>query len=168
MRKRCSICRRWFTPKPRAGARQKVCSETECQRERHRRNCAEGRHKDKLERSSQRAADAVRAPDGTINWEAARDVVGPEVAGVLQEVTDPGRLRDLVLKVFNLEPHISPIVGLRDAVLGKSKEQAPFPGDLPVANRGDPLAHPRGAAIGPNHAGRPQPSQPPLHGSPSP
>lgn len=36
----CRVCRKWFQPNPRAGNRQKVCSEPACQRERHRRNCA--------------------------------------------------------------------------------------------------------------------------------
>jgi len=39
----CRICRTWFLPAPRAGNRQHVCSEPECQRERHRRSCARWR-----------------------------------------------------------------------------------------------------------------------------
>ena len=37
----CSICRHWFLPDVRAGERQQVCSQAACQRERHRRRCAE-------------------------------------------------------------------------------------------------------------------------------
>lgn len=168
MRKRCCICRRWFTPKPRAGDRQKVCSETQCQRERHRRNCADARRKDKLERAVQRARDAVRSTDGGIDWEAARDLVGPEVAGVLEEINDQARLRDAVLRVFNLQPHLSPIVGLRDLVLAKINLQVAFPNDLPVGSRRDAVAHPGGSAIGPPDAGRAQPPLPPLRASPDP
>jgi len=36
----CRICRRWFSPHPRAGDRQTVCSSPACQHERHRRSCA--------------------------------------------------------------------------------------------------------------------------------
>src|SRR6266496_310026 len=32
----CSKCRRWFVPDPRAGDRQRACSNEECQRARHR------------------------------------------------------------------------------------------------------------------------------------
>jgi hypothetical protein len=33
----CSVCRRWFVPDPRVGARQRTCGAAECQRVRHRR-----------------------------------------------------------------------------------------------------------------------------------
>lgn len=168
MRKRCSICRRWFTPHPHAGARQKVCSETECQRERHRRNCANARRKEKLEVASQRTREAVKAADGSVNWEAVRDRVGPEVAGVLQEVADTGRLRDAVLKIFGLPPHVSPIVGLRDAVFAKAKEKGAIFVDLTVAMQGDAFASTPPAAIHPRHAGRTQPPHPPIRGAPDP
>lgn len=168
MRKRCSICRRWFTPKPRAGTRQRVCSETQCQRERHRRNCADARRKDKLDIALQRTREAIRTPDGSIDWNAATDLVGPEVAGVLQEVTDQARLRDAVLKIFNLQPHLSPIVGLRDAVIGKIKEQSTLPTDLPIIRRGDSVVPPQGAIIGATHAHRTQPPLSPFLGTPGP
>ena len=46
VRKRpCRICRKWFQPNPRVGKRQKVCSESACQRERHRRSCASWRQR---------------------------------------------------------------------------------------------------------------------------
>ena len=41
----CRICRCWFLPHPRAGPRQQVCSRPECQRERHRRACADWRRR---------------------------------------------------------------------------------------------------------------------------
>ena len=41
----CSICRRWYRPHPRQGARQRVCSTPACQRERHRRACAQWRER---------------------------------------------------------------------------------------------------------------------------
>ena len=35
----CSICRRWFIPKPQAKAHQVTCGDPACQREQHRRQC---------------------------------------------------------------------------------------------------------------------------------
>ena len=37
----CRICRRWFTPNPRLKDRQKTCGDAKCQREWHRKKCAE-------------------------------------------------------------------------------------------------------------------------------
>lgn len=36
----CRICRKWFTPDPRQAGRQKTCSDPQCRRESHRRQCA--------------------------------------------------------------------------------------------------------------------------------
>ena len=41
----CSICRRWFTPNPKQGSRQVTCGRPACQRERHRKKCAEWNRK---------------------------------------------------------------------------------------------------------------------------
>ncbi len=42
IRKRpCRICRRWFMPNPRLKDRQMTCADPKCQREWHRRKCAE-------------------------------------------------------------------------------------------------------------------------------
>lgn len=46
-RRPCAICRRWFEPDPRVGRRHRVCGRADCQRERHRRNCARGRAADR-------------------------------------------------------------------------------------------------------------------------
>ena len=94
----CSICRRWFLPDARAGGRQRVCSDPACQRERHRRNCAdwrsrnpdydrEGRLKRKLVSEAVSDADQVEAcaPLGRIDWQAARDLVGLEVSVLIEE-----------------------------------------------------------------------------------
>lgn len=37
----CRICRKWFTPNPRVGDRQKTCGDHECMRKWHARKCAE-------------------------------------------------------------------------------------------------------------------------------
>jgi hypothetical protein len=46
MRKRpCRICRRWFTPHPRVGDRQKTCGRPHCKEEWHRKKCTEWNRK---------------------------------------------------------------------------------------------------------------------------
>lgn len=37
----CRICRKWFTPDPRIGDRQKTCGDHECMRKWHTKKCAE-------------------------------------------------------------------------------------------------------------------------------
>lgn len=37
----CRICRRWFTPHPRLGDRQRTCGDPQCRKEWHRKKCAE-------------------------------------------------------------------------------------------------------------------------------
>ncbi|MCP4756914.1 MAG: hypothetical protein GY866_39125 [Proteobacteria bacterium] len=41
----CSICRRWFLPKPQVKNRQVTCGNPQCQQERHRRQCAKWNEK---------------------------------------------------------------------------------------------------------------------------
>jgi hypothetical protein len=41
----CRICRRWFTPHPRLGDRQKTCGDPHCKKEWHRKKCAEWNRK---------------------------------------------------------------------------------------------------------------------------
>lgn len=94
----CRICRKWFRPHPRVGTRQRVCSRAACQRERHRRACAlwRGRNPDydretrlqaKLRRDPPpEAADSplCGSPVQQLDWPAARDAVGLEVAVVVE------------------------------------------------------------------------------------
>ena len=40
----CRICKRWFMPHPRVKDRQKTCGSPPCQREWHRRKCAQWNH----------------------------------------------------------------------------------------------------------------------------
>jgi hypothetical protein len=96
VRKRpCRVCRRWFLPHPRAGDRQKVCSSAECQRERHRRSCARWHEKTPDYDREHRLRKGLQATDATgtevdplrrLDWEAARDAVGLQVAVTLEEV----------------------------------------------------------------------------------
>jgi hypothetical protein len=41
----CRICRRWFTPNPRLGERQKTCADRHCKKEWHRKKCAQWNRK---------------------------------------------------------------------------------------------------------------------------
>ena len=92
----CRICRRWFLPHPRAGKRQRVCDQPECQRERHRRACVawheENPNYDREDRLRRRLAADGGAPAAAqsdpmtgVDWEAARDVVGLEAAVLIEE-----------------------------------------------------------------------------------
>ena len=116
----CRICRRWFDPHPRAGERQRTCSAPDCQSERHRRACATWRRQhpdydreDRLRKRLQVPEKATTsAPLRGIDWSAARDAVGLQVAVVIEEtgqvlhnwardavsaqVTDPKGLRPRV------------------------------------------------------------------------
>lgn len=99
----CSACRRWFTPDPRAGGRQTVCKREECGRERHRRACARWRAAnpdyDREERLRQKVRPPVEAAAAQIDWQAARDAVGLEVAVLVEEVSQVliERSRDAVV-----------------------------------------------------------------------
>lgn len=104
----CRVCGKWFMPSARVGSRQRVCSSAECQRERHRRDCAawrarhpdyarEGRLRDRL---TGPARDETRSPAGMgeVDWSAARDLVGLEVVVIMQLMLEvlERRSRDLV------------------------------------------------------------------------
>ena len=43
----CRICRKWFTPDPRLGERQKTCGATECQRQWHAKKCRQWNKKNR-------------------------------------------------------------------------------------------------------------------------
>ncbi|MCP4304304.1 MAG: hypothetical protein GY788_05380 [bacterium] len=92
---RCPICGKWFWPSVRARSRQRVCSDPACQRERHRRNCADWHRDnpgyDKEERLRRRLLREASAPNpttplGAIDEEAARDAVDVEVFVLVMEV----------------------------------------------------------------------------------
>lgn len=96
VRRPCRVCRKWFSPSPRAGDRQKVCSAAECQRERHRRSCAswharqpdydrERRLRERLRPGLEPNRSASRDPVAEVAWSVARDVVGLEVAVIVEE-----------------------------------------------------------------------------------
>ena len=95
VRKRpCRICRRWFRPHPRAGNRQRTCCAASCQAERRRRSVAAWRLRhpdyDREDRLRRRLQGEAPAPVGVdpmagLDWQAARNAVGMEVAVVVEE-----------------------------------------------------------------------------------
>lgn len=96
VRKRpCCICRRWFRPHPRAGDRQRACSAPACQAERRRRAVAAWRRRypehdrdDRLRRRLQAepgSAGAAADPLAHLDWRAARNAVGLQVAVLVEE-----------------------------------------------------------------------------------
>lgn len=99
-KKRCQICRRGFWPHPRAGDRQRVCGDEDCQRERHRRACADWRAENpdydrerRLREKVQleRPADSQRPsldPLAEIGWSAVRDAAGPEVSVIMRLLSE--------------------------------------------------------------------------------
>lgn len=98
----CLVCSQAFTPHPRAGDRQKACGSPECQRERHRRNCADWHERnqgyDRARRATRQLESARKAarlarrgsrspnPVSEIPWDVVRDSVGLEAQGVMREI----------------------------------------------------------------------------------
>lgn len=124
LRKRpCRICHRWFRPHPRAGDRQQACSAAPCQAERRRRAVAAWRRRhpdydrdDRLRRRLQATPRAVASeadPLARLDWGAARNAVGLEVAVVIEET---GRL--LVSWARNAVMRQLPVLALESGPLG--------------------------------------------------
>jgi hypothetical protein len=98
-KKPCSVCRRWFRPDVRVGARQKVCSASACQAKRREKTQARWREKHPdyfvgrrlRERQEQHKAGEgleplrVPAPLDQLPWGLAQDEFGPEGADFLGE-----------------------------------------------------------------------------------
>lgn len=93
----CRVCRKWFMPDRRAGARQKVCGSSACQVERHRRACESWRHRHRDYDRERRLREHVRVevepaparpvldPLPEIAWPRVRDAVGLEVYVIVEE-----------------------------------------------------------------------------------
>jgi hypothetical protein len=88
----CRVCRTWFAPERRVGDRQYVCSRPECQRERHRRNCARWHAAERVAEAESRAREDVKAmvtsvahqaselaASGPLSWCSVRDSVRDSV-----------------------------------------------------------------------------------------
>ena len=128
----CRICRRWFRPHARCGARQRVCDSPTCQRERHRRDCRawHGRNpgydrEDRLRRLLWREASGG-AP-ARLDWSVARDAVGLEVVVVMEEAAKElgPRVRDAVLGQLLVSSSVGPQVGARAARDGIATPRRP-------------------------------------------
>jgi len=96
-KKPCRICRRWFLPDCHEGERQQVCGRPECQRERHRRNCADYHRREGAEERRHRIRQRILRPENrprgalqddplaALIPERVRDAVGVEVGVVIEE-----------------------------------------------------------------------------------
>lgn len=89
----CGYCGHWFRPDPRNAGRQQACSSSACQAKRHQKDCRAWRrrnaHYDKEDRLVETLvkdpALAGTDPVDAIDWQAAMDLVGPEVAVLVKE-----------------------------------------------------------------------------------
>src|SRR5215471_8936517 len=90
----CSICRRWFRPYPRVGARQRACGKPDCQAARRKKTQARWRAKNpdyaagyRLQRrnSQERTPEALRvpAPLNRLPWDLAKDEIGGKATDFL-------------------------------------------------------------------------------------
>lgn len=94
--RQCEVCHHDFVSNPRAGDRQRVCGQEECQRERHRRACERWRERNpdydrgrrataQLELFPARAGPTLQQdPIARIPWDAVGRLVGGVVAEVLE------------------------------------------------------------------------------------
>jgi hypothetical protein len=145
----CRICRRWFEPHPRAGDRQRVCSDPACQHERHRRSDrawhAENPDYDRKRRLKDKlvvvnAEDTVEDPLAAVDWAAAEAAIGPAHRVVTEHTA---RLlvewaQDAVLaKVVGGggQPDRLPPARAQDAVAAKDSVQGAHPDRLPRDGR---------------------------------
>ena len=88
----CSICKRWFLPDPRVGARQKCCSNPSCQKKRRTRNQASWRQRNpdymcawRLETKAKdemksREPPSTLPPLSQLPWDIAKDEFGTKGA----------------------------------------------------------------------------------------
>jgi hypothetical protein len=130
----CRICRLWFQPHPRAGARQRVCGKSACQQERHRRSCARWRRENATEEKAERLRRRLREPltqaspavIAGLRLDVVRDAVGLEAAVIIEETAE--------------------VIGdwVRDAVNGQGHEIIGKPGGLPPTPVKDGIAGGRG------------------------
>jgi len=81
----CCVCRKWFRPDPRVGARQRACSAESCKRERHRRACASWRKKNAQGLKEDRVRARLSAEAGGLDRQVVRDEMGTQAAVVLEE-----------------------------------------------------------------------------------
>lgn len=128
-RKPCRICRKWFSPSPFAGERQKVCSDPACQRERHRRSCEAGRRRKPTGDMERRFRKKLRAKD---EWK-------PSDVEVQREVVASGARDAAIAKsTVVLEEHGRLIeIAARDAAIATLELRGAKPRRLPPPDARD-------------------------------
>ncbi len=131
----CSVCRHWFRPDPRVGARQRACRKPECQRARRRRTQARWRTANpgyaaayRIDRrNSQKPPPEllrVPAPLTQLPWDLAKDEFGAKGADFL------GVVSTLLLR------------SVKDQFLAYRVERTGVPGILPPAVGKDQMRSP--------------------------
>ena len=104
----CGVCRKWFRPDPKVGARQHVCGSVACQQELHRRNCAnwhrrnpglekETRFEERLVEPDQATQERLADPLEAIDWPFAKAVIDLKTVILIRETGKVilQRVRDL-------------------------------------------------------------------------
>ena len=91
----CGVCGRWFRPSKRQGERQRVCSTPDCQRERHRRSCAEWHLGERKEEALERARHRLVAREGEpgaaacgLRLDALRSSMGAEMELIVVQIQE--------------------------------------------------------------------------------
>lgn len=90
----CRICRHWFLPDSRVGARQRACKKAECQAARRKQTQARWRarnpdyfiaHRMQVRGAQRRAPEPLRLPDplSRLPWDLAQDQFGVQGADFL-------------------------------------------------------------------------------------
>ena len=131
----CSVCRHWFQPDPRVGARQRACRKPECQTARRRRTQARWRAANPAyavayridRRNTQKPPpDLLRvpAPLTQLPWDLAKDEFGAKGADFL------GVVSTLLLR------------SAKDQFLAYRVEQTGVPGTLPPSAGKDQMRSP--------------------------
>lgn len=92
----CRVCRKWFRPDGKVGNRQHVCGAPDCQKEWHRRACADWHRRNTDYDQHTRFVNRLVADDPpgqrpldpmvSIKWTLARNEVGLKVSVLVEEV----------------------------------------------------------------------------------
>jgi hypothetical protein len=131
----CCICRHWFRPDPRVGARQRACRKPECQTVRRRRTQARWRAANPAyavayridRRNTQKPPPEllrVPAPLTRLPWDLVKDEFGAKGADFL------GVVSTLLLR------------SAKDQFQAYRREQAGVPGTLPPSTAKDQMRSP--------------------------
>src|SRR3954471_4766428 len=120
----CTICRRWFRPDPRVGARQRACHQSECQMALRRKTQASWRRRNpdyanawRLDRRKAQAQTPeplrLPAPLPKLPWDVAKDEFGAQGADFL------GLMSALIVRIA------------KDQIRPYPLDAADFPADFP-------------------------------------